>query len=166
MRPFTRRLAEHARAGRAVQSAVIAGALSQLRSLTVSDRLTACLISHLARASARKRAHRPAETNIETITQRRTRAMTRPPDYTPAPDSYEHQRPTTAAMTAEERAAIRKAGAETRGAPENGRDYRNGSKTPQWSQCSRCSCEQHPHPRRICSYRYVCIRGTMSQNMP
>ena len=36
----------------------------------MSDRLTVCLISRLARASARKRAYRPAETNAETITQR------------------------------------------------------------------------------------------------
>lgn len=37
---------------------------------TVSDRLTVCLISRLARVSARKCAYTPAETNAETITGR------------------------------------------------------------------------------------------------
>jgi len=38
--------------------------------------------------------------------------MTHRPKRTPAPGSDERQRPTTAAMTAEERAVIRKAGSE------------------------------------------------------
>ena len=43
----------------------------------MSDRLTVRLISRLARASARKRAYTPAETNAETITHRNARhAMT------------------------------------------------------------------------------------------
>ena len=57
----------------------------------MSDRLTVRLISRLARASARKRAYTPAET----ITQRHRRA-----------------RPAATAMSVEERAAIRKAGAD------------------------------------------------------
>ena len=36
----------------------------------MSDRLTACLVSGLARASARKRAYMPDETNAETSTER------------------------------------------------------------------------------------------------
>ena len=40
----------------------------------MSDRLTVCLVSPLARASARKRAYTPAETNTETITPRDTEA--------------------------------------------------------------------------------------------
>jgi hypothetical protein len=36
----------------------------------MSNHLTVCLVSRLARASARKRANTPAETNVETITQR------------------------------------------------------------------------------------------------
>jgi hypothetical protein len=40
---------------------------------TVSDRLTVCLISRLARASARKRAYTSAETNAETSTGRHPR---------------------------------------------------------------------------------------------
>jgi hypothetical protein len=41
----------------------------------VSNRLTVCLISLPALASARKRAYTPAETNAETSTQRNTCAQ-------------------------------------------------------------------------------------------
>ena len=43
----------------------------------MSDRLTACLVSRLARASARKRAYMPAETNAETSTERSARGEVR-----------------------------------------------------------------------------------------
>jgi hypothetical protein len=36
----------------------------------MSNRLTVCIVSRLACASARKRANTPAETNAETVTQR------------------------------------------------------------------------------------------------
>ena len=55
------------------RSAVADGGRPPPRSLTVSDRLTVCLVSRLARASARKRAYTPAETNDETSTHRRRR---------------------------------------------------------------------------------------------
>jgi hypothetical protein len=42
---------------------------------TVSDRLTVRLISRLVRASARKRAYTPAETNTKTTTHRHLRAQ-------------------------------------------------------------------------------------------
>ena len=38
--------------------------------ITIDDRLTGCLISRLARVSARKRAYTHPETNAETSTQR------------------------------------------------------------------------------------------------
>jgi hypothetical protein len=40
----------------------------------MSDRLTVRLISPIARASARKRAYTPAETNADTITRRSAEA--------------------------------------------------------------------------------------------
>ena len=78
----------------------------------MSDRLTVRLISRLARASARKRAYTPAETNAETNTQRHTARDDRTGQAHSATGPDERERPAATAMSAEERAAIRQAGAD------------------------------------------------------
>ncbi len=67
-----RRLAEHARAGRAVQSAVVAGARPPPRSLTVSDR-SRFVSSHVSRA----RLHLNARTRPLRQTMRQARTVAR-----------------------------------------------------------------------------------------